>query len=118
MHARFLRGGAHGAAARWAGTTLLVWLGLGCALAGPAQERSPEQREAAAAAQAARKGELTSHDEETYRRNAQARCEVFRNEQDRRDCLDRLGPLGRVQGSVEGGGLLREEVKTWIGAPR
>jgi hypothetical protein len=36
-----------------------------------------------------------------------ARCDVFKNEADRRSCVDRVKD-GQVSGSVEGGGVLRE----------
>lgn len=64
-------------------------------------------REAGAAAQAARNGQLTSPGDSTYERNATARCEVFKNEQDRSDCQKRVRS-NPVSGSVEGGGVLRE----------
>lgn len=117
MSARFW---SRGSLLRWVRAASLVGVAWGCALAqaGAAVERTPQQREAAAAAQAAQAGELTSLDAAGYQRNALARCEVFRTEEDRQDCRDRLGAKAQVQGSVEGGGLLREEVKTWLELPR
>lgn len=73
----------------------------------PEASRSACVREAGAAAQAARNGQLTSPGESTYERNAMARCEVFKTPQDRSDCQARLRG-SPVSGSVEGGGLLRE----------
>src|SRR5690606_18229248 len=65
-------------------------------------------REAGAAAQAARQGELAGEsDEERYRRNALARCAPLPPEQ-REACRMRIEGAGTVRGSVEGGGLYRE----------
>lgn len=63
-------------------------------------------REAGAAAQAARQGNLV-HDEESYRRNALARCMPLPPEQ-REACRMRIEGAGTVRGSVEEGGLYRE----------
>lgn len=81
------------------------------ACAGVAQEsRMACMREAGAAAQAARTGQLTSGDAGAYERNALARCEVFKTDEDRSDCEARVRSGATVSGSVEGGGLLREAV--------
>ena len=79
----------------------------------PEASRAACVREVGAAAQAARAGELTSDDAATYERNALARCAVFKNPQDKSDCIKRMGPNARLSGSVEGGGILREEVDTY-----
>jgi len=65
-------------------------------------------REAGAAAQAARQGNL-GHDEEEerYRQNALARCTPLPPDQ-REACRMRIEGAGTVRGSVEGGGLYRE----------
>lgn len=63
-------------------------------------------REAGAAAQAARQGNLV-HDEESYRRNALARCMPLPPEQ-REACRMRIEGAGTVRGSVEEGGVYRE----------
>ena len=73
----------------------------------PEASRAACIREVGAAAQAARNGQLTSPGDNTYERNATARCEVFKNEQDRSDCHKRVRN-NPVSGSVEGGGVLRE----------
>jgi len=73
----------------------------------PARADMQQLREIGAAAQAARTGDLTSPGGNTYERNAMARCEVFKTQQDRSDCQARLQG-SPVSGSVEGGGVLRE----------
>lgn len=65
------------------------------------------RREAGAAAQAARQGALT-HDEESFRRNALARCEPLPPGGQREACQMRVKGAGTVTGSVEEGGLFRE----------
>ncbi|MCZ2105237.1 MAG: hypothetical protein OZ923_12140 [Comamonadaceae bacterium] len=80
----------------------------------PAASRAACVRETGAAAQAAREGALTTASAATYERNALARCEVFKAPQDQADCRARMGPQAIVSGSVDGGGLLREEVQTRI----
>ena len=64
----------------------------------PAESRAACIREAGAAAQAARQGGLSSSDASTYENNA-------------------LGSKATVQGSVDGGGLLRESVRTYTVEP-
>lgn len=83
-----------------------------CAGVAPAS-RAACIREVGAAAQAARAGQLTSADAATYQRNATARCAVFKDAQDHADCEKRMGPSATVSGSVDGGGLLREETTTY-----
>jgi hypothetical protein len=70
-------------------------------------------REAGAAYDAARKGQLRSPSD--AERNARARCEQLPEAQ-RNDCLARARGEGEstVQGSVEGGGILRETVTRTI----
>ncbi|SDM73800.1 hypothetical protein SAMN05428957_1143 [Oryzisolibacter propanilivorax] len=82
----------------------------------PEASRAPCMREMGAAAQAARTGDLTSPGENTYERNAMARCEVFKTQQDQSDCRARLSGQP-VSGSVQGGGVLREAT-TMVPAPR
>jgi hypothetical protein len=62
-------------------------------------------REAVNAREAALRGQLDEGNTQ-YQRNAQARCEVMTGDE-RLDCLARISE-GRVSGSVEGGGILRE----------
>ena len=80
----------------------------------PEESRSACEREAGAAAQAARSGDLSSMDASTYERNALARCDAFQNPQDKAECQARMGSRATVGGSVEGGGLLRELTTTTI----
>lgn len=80
----------------------------------PEESRSACEREAGAAAQAARSGDLRSMDASTYERNALARCDAFQAPQDKAECQARMGSRATVGGSVEGGGLLRELTTTTI----
>ncbi|WP_395026829.1 hypothetical protein [Comamonas odontotermitis] len=72
---------------------------------------SSSAREAAAALQAGRQGQLTDRSSDQYAGNAVARCGVFRVEEDRRACVDRV-TNGQDSGSVQGGGILREYTYT------
>ena len=80
----------------------------------PEESRSACEREAGAAAQAARSGDLRSMDASTYERNALTRCDAFQAPQDKAECQARMGSRATVGGSVEGGGLLRELTTTTI----
>lgn len=71
------------------------------------QDRATCLREAGAALQAARQGQLDDHDA-AYRRNALERCKPL-PPSDAKDCRDRIMGQGTVSGSVKGGGLLREK---------
>lgn len=73
------------------------------------QDRQSCIREAGAARDAARRGQLTS--EPDYRANALARCNL-QPAQDRRACEARVTGAGRtdIEGSVLGGGVIRETV--------
>ena len=72
-------------------------------------------REAGAALQAARQGQLDDHGA-MYRQNALERCKPL-PPADAKDCRDRVLGQGTVSGSVKGGGLYREKVTVEIGAP-
>ena len=72
---------------------------------------SSSEREAAAALQAERKGQLTGASGDQFANNAVARCAVFKMEEDKRACVDRVAK-GQGSGSVEGGGILREYTYT------
>ena len=65
------------------------------------------QREAAAARQAGRSGQLTAPDSQAQERNAMARCAVFKTDEGRSDCEARVRNA-RSSGSVNGGGELLE----------
>lgn len=73
------------------------------------QDRQSCLREAGAARDAARRGQLTS--EPDYRANALARCGL-QPAQDQRACEARVTGAGRteIEGSVLGGGVIRETV--------
>ena len=58
----------------------------------PEESRSACEREAGAAAQAARSGDLSSMDASTYERNALARCDAFQTPQDKAECHCRSSP--------------------------
>jgi len=71
-------------------------------------------REAGAALQAARQGQLDDRGA-MYQQNALQRCKPL-PPQDAKDCRDRILGQGTVSGSVKGGGLYREKVTVEIGA--
>ncbi len=68
---------------------------------------SSNAKEAAAARQADRQGQLSGRSGDQYANNAVARCAVFKMEEDKRACADRVSK-GQDSGSVQGGGILRE----------
>ena len=70
------------------------------------QDQATCLKEAGAARDAARKGELNDGDTK-YRKNAKERCDVLTGD-DKRDCLARVKGLGTTSGSVRDGGVLRE----------
>lgn len=73
-------------------------------------------REAGAALQAARQGQLDDRDAR-YTRNALERCKPLPADE-AKDCRDRiLGQGATVSGSVKGGGLYREKVTTEVLPP-
>lgn len=69
---------------------------------------TPEAREAAAARAEERSGRHHRGEGlDQYERNALARCDVFREAEDRRSCVERVR-TAPVSGSVKEGGVLRE----------
>lgn len=72
------------------------------------QDRETCLREAGAALQEARRGELGGAPTD-YGRNRLARCDVHTDAQDRAECVRRMTG-GTTSGSVEGGGIYRELV--------
>ncbi|QNP50255.1 hypothetical protein [Diaphorobacter aerolatus] len=93
---------------------LLLCLGaVGAHAATPVEEgcssANPQicQREAAAARQASRGGQLTAPDASALERNALARCAAFKTDEGRGDCEARVR-AARSSGSVNGGGQLLE----------
>ena len=79
------------------------------------EDRATCLREAAAARDAARRGQLDNGPAD-YQRNAIARCQPLPADQ-RADCVDRMQGRGTASGSVEEGGIYREKVTREIGAP-
>jgi len=69
-------------------------------------------REAGAALQAARQGQLDDNGAR-YTRNALERCKPLPLDE-AKDCRDRVMGQGTVSGSVKGGGLYREKVTTEV----
>lgn len=67
-------------------------------------------REAGAALQAARRGQLDDADA-TYRSNALERCKALPPDE-AKDCRDRMRGQGTSSGSVKGGGIYREKTTT------
>lgn len=71
-----------------------------------AEDQKACLREAGAALQASRRGQL-NEDESNFDKNRLARC-AYLPEADRPDCERRMRGEGTVSGSVEGGGIYRE----------
>lgn len=72
---------------------------------------TPQAREEAAARQAAKQGQLgDGQSASQYERNALARCQVFKTDEDRNSCAQRVRN-GQVSGSVQGGGILMESTE-------
>ena len=85
-------------------------------LGGPGQQdRATCLREAAAAREEARRGQLDNGAAD-YQRNALARCQPLPADQ-RADCVDRMQGRGTASGSVQDGGIYREKVTREIGVP-
>lgn len=73
------------------------------------QDRATCLREAQNAHAARQRGALyNGAGEAQYEANAKARCDVFRDAEDKAACEARVMGYGNVSGSVAGGGLLRE----------
>ncbi len=73
------------------------------------QDRPTCLREAAAAFKEARAGKLKSETEQVYSHNRLLRCEPLPKEY-KEECVRRMQGEGTQNGSVEGGGILRELV--------
>jgi len=77
-------------------------------LSGQSQEdRATCLREAGAAYQAARSGQLDNSGGKNFTQNATQRCNA-QPASDREACVQRILGAGSAQGSVNGGGILRE----------
>lgn len=73
------------------------------------QDRATCLREAGAALQEARRNRLETGGSAAFEANATARCNA-QPATDRAACVQRITGAGSTQGSVEGGGLIREAV--------
>ena len=73
------------------------------------------RREARNAYAEAKRGLLNNAPNTPYQDNASQRCQVHKDWQDRLACEERMRGEGRVEGSVEGGGVLRERVRPLVG---
>jgi hypothetical protein len=76
------------------------------------QDMKTCMREAGAALQEARQGNLDDRGAR-YTRNALERCKALPSDE-AKDCRDRILGQGTVSGSVKGGGLYREKVTTEV----
>jgi hypothetical protein len=74
-----------------------------------AEDHATCMREAGAALQESRRGDLTNAGRTQKQENAQARCDALTGS-DRDACVARMHGQGTVSGSVAGGGELREIV--------
>ena len=73
------------------------------------------RREARNAYAEAKRGLLANAPNTPYQDNANERCQVHSDWQDRLACEERMRGEGSVEGSVEGGGVLREIVRPIVG---
>jgi hypothetical protein len=73
----------------------------------PDQDRAACRLEARNAWAEVKRGRLNGESAAQYQQNALQRCQAHTGE-DRADCEARMRGEGRVDGSVEGGGFLRE----------
>jgi hypothetical protein len=71
------------------------------------QDKATCLKEAGAALQAARRNRLETGSHASFQVNATARCNA-QPADDRDTCVQRITGSGSTQGSVEGGGLLRQ----------
>ena len=76
------------------------------------QDTATCREEARRALAAARSGQL-NEPSTSYQQNATQRCGVLQGD-DMRDCEARMRGQGSVEGSVGGGGIIRESVTTTI----
>ena len=79
------------------------------------QDRTTCLKEAGAAREEARRGQLTD-DKAAEQKNAVARCNVL-PEDDRIDCVRRVQGDGSASGSVRAGGIFRETITTVPATP-
>lgn len=83
--------------------------------AGKKSYATPQQHEAAAVANERRRGtgpaNTSGAQPNQFERNALQRCEIFKTDDDRRACVERVRQP-QISGSVEGGGVIREYTQT------
>ena len=79
------------------------------------QDRDTCLKEAGAARDAARKGQLDEGGA-AYRRNAKERCDALSGDE-AKDCLARMDGKGTISGTPEAGGIYRELVTREVQAP-
>ena len=77
------------------------------------QDQATCLKEAGAARDAGKRGQLIDADAASYKKNAVDRCMALAGD-DARDCMTRMNGGGTVSGSVEAGGLYRESVTTQV----
>ena len=80
------------------------------------QDRPTCLKEAIAARDAAKRGQLSGADAGSYQKNALERCKVLKGD-DARDCTTRMNGGGTASGSVEAGGIYRESATTQVNPP-
>ena len=80
------------------------------------QDRATCLKEAGAARDASKRGQLSDADAGSYRKNALERCKVLKGD-DARDCITRMNGGGTASGSVEAGGIYRESTTTQVNPP-
>lgn len=86
-----------------------------CALMTSADEVATCRLEARNALAEIKRGRIDEASEEQYRQNALRRCEAHPVDE-RDDCIARMQGLGHTEGSVSGGGILRE-IETVVPGP-
>lgn len=75
------------------------------------ESRTACRAEAARAYGEAKRGALTDATPSQYAQNARLRCDALKGIE-RSSCLERMNGAGKVEGSVAGGGILRENTVT------
>lgn len=88
-----------------------------CAVAKPVENKAICQREARNALAEIKRGKMNEiRQSAEFERNALLRCEAHQGD-DKADCIARIQGKGRTEGSVAGGGILRELMTTTVIAP-
>lgn len=88
-----------------------------CSVAKPVESRRNCVKEARNTLAEVKRGKLNeTRQSADFEKNALLRCEVHQGD-DKADCIARIQGKGRIDGSVAGGGILRELTTTVIVAP-